>query len=663
MKTIFKGQPDLVVPYGACLQRLCSSYEFELDYQYAHGCKEATSNTNEFALRQRLIFLPAALLRAGPMTLDLLRRLGWELLCEARFCAIGLHISPVLAIHCCLLHSLLRPAAWNAYIVAEKIHLQQLPATEVVQSALQHDILLLQLSSKTLSVEKQAEQFELLQRGIFEIIISIRSELVKLDQMWVSGELENLILDNQKAKQAYTSAEEYRSMMGFALELCDYSESVAMKQAVSELSKDRLAKIRERKVRITEDLLSWNSPHSSLSVLDQPLSISERKNLAILKQYLDSENIDQESDEDCETVTDPNLGEEIEKKVSPDDSIDELVSMKVAEPIYDLKRDDNLKLDTAKEQQLAAVELSRLLNEIEIVHATQNSLKKTIIEMENTRIQLSKQVEQTRQQHLNLANSQKSQLKSLLQQEKQLNTTKAKQEAEREQWLEESKNTQNQIMKETQLLQDEKLKNESKREMSMAAFKNEEEQVQLLNASVKTMRESIKVQQDGVKKLQEQQKQLQSEFKHREESLKVREKALNSTQSVDESFSKAFLQKQEKLQSTYSKMHDEFEQERQNFAKEKLKWESEQEKLEMELDERFLSLEILESQVKSQGVVLEEESLSIKEQIDTVVFQCNNVKTEREMLHRQRIQLADWFRQQQNQSSSVIASSERAGPT
>jgi hypothetical protein len=53
-----------------------------------------------------MMALPSALQRGGPMSLDLFRRFGWELLCEPRVSVIGLQIVPLLAVRCSLLHSL-----------------------------------------------------------------------------------------------------------------------------------------------------------------------------------------------------------------------------------------------------------------------------------------------------------------------------------------------------------------------------------------------------------------------------------------------------------------------------------------------------------------------------------------------------------------------------
>jgi hypothetical protein len=96
-----------IVPYCIGVQRVSSSHEFELDFQAVHGYKEATAISNEYAFVQRLMMgVPAALQRGGPMTLDLLRRFGWELLCEPRVSLMGLQIVPLLAVRCSLLHSL-----------------------------------------------------------------------------------------------------------------------------------------------------------------------------------------------------------------------------------------------------------------------------------------------------------------------------------------------------------------------------------------------------------------------------------------------------------------------------------------------------------------------------------------------------------------------------
>jgi hypothetical protein len=125
----------------------------------------------------------------------------------------------------------------------------------------------LQLQSAILSGRRGQKRQRLL-LGMYDMIISIRQQLAQLQWLWQSGQLTQLMHLASSAPPA--SVEQHspnaswpypsyqpdvcERMLELGLALCQYAERVATLQAASELSKERLDKIRNRKAIIKLDI-------------------------------------------------------------------------------------------------------------------------------------------------------------------------------------------------------------------------------------------------------------------------------------------------------------------------------------------------------------------------------------------------------------------------
>ena len=86
-----------------------------------------------------MLFLPALLLSSSPASLDALYSFGYSCF-FGNYKAVGLMIRPLLALRCLILHALLAPSAWSAYLVAYLIQQQLLPTSPEILGALHQDI-------------------------------------------------------------------------------------------------------------------------------------------------------------------------------------------------------------------------------------------------------------------------------------------------------------------------------------------------------------------------------------------------------------------------------------------------------------------------------------------------------------------------------------------
>ena len=224
----------------------------------------------------------------------------------------------------------------------------------------------------------------------------------------------------ETSQLAYSNVDEYKPMMEFALELCDYAENIAVKQAASELSKDRLVKIRERRMMIADDLVCLTSMLASNNMKNEFKHKEGKSFDTLLDGDIDSYLVEGDVEANHAAVekhkhhhdNEDDLKKEVIAKMlekgidkaalrvnpnlapinnNPDGVLD---SKKALESDVDLSLDQNKMMQESKEEFSISNEISVILNQIELTQQRQAEIKKQISELEIVKHKVLLQTEQ-----------------------------------------------------------------------------------------------------------------------------------------------------------------------------------------------------------------------------------------------------------------------------